>query len=120
MTSNQPWWFAWPVAEVAATILPLFSSSAYQWDTEARACIVNWCKTGTYKSTIGGLNTNPFKNPDHFAVIEAMQVLERTGLLVRGSYGERTHIGLTRLGWHALQTNSVREHLGLGDTPPTT
>ena len=28
MTSNQPWWLTWPVAEVAAAILLLFSNSA--------------------------------------------------------------------------------------------
>jgi hypothetical protein len=27
--------------------------------------------------------------------------------------------GLTRLGMYALQTNTVREHLGLSDAPPT-
>jgi hypothetical protein len=131
MNNPQPWWLTWPVAEVAATILPLFSfsfpdayqrhqmGSPYQWDRLARASIVNWFKTGSYTSTARGMNTVPFADPDHRAVIEAMQVLEHAGLLVRGDYEERTFIGLTRLGEHALQTNTVRQHLGLGNAPPT-
>ena len=30
-----------------------------------------------------------------------------------------SYIGLTRLGMHALQTNTVRQHLGLSDATPT-
>jgi hypothetical protein len=119
MTSDQPWWLTMPPAELAVVILPLFSNSASQRDSDARACIVNWCKSGSYRSPFGGLNTDPFKDPDHRAVIEAMQALEHAGLLVRGDHHEQTHIGLTRLGWHALQTNTVRQHLGLSEAPPT-
>ncbi|WP_110317967.1 hypothetical protein [Mycolicibacterium moriokaense] len=121
MTSNQPWWLTWPVAEVAAAILPLFSHSAYQWDREARVCIITWCTTGSYKASIGAMNSSrshPFKDPDGRAINEAMQALVRAGLLVHGDYGERTLIGLTRLGMHALQTNTVRQHLGLGEPAP--
>jgi hypothetical protein len=62
------------------------------------------------------------------AVAEAMQVLEHAGLLLRssriirsgGSTFGGSWVGLTRLGGHALQTNTVRQHLGLSDIPPTT
>jgi hypothetical protein len=76
MNNPQPWWLTWPVAEVAAAILPLFCHSESQRDKNARACIVNWCKTGSCQSTVRGLNTDPFKDPDHRAINEAMQVLE--------------------------------------------
>ena len=48
------------------------------------------------------------------AVAEAIQVLERACLLMR-SHGEYSYIGLTRLGQYALSTNTVRQHLGIGD-----
>lgn len=60
-----------------------------------------------------------FENPDVRAVAEAMQVLECSRLLMR-SPGEHAHVGLTRLGIHALQTHTVRQHLGLGESPPPT
>jgi hypothetical protein len=119
MNEPQPWWLTWPVAEVAAAILPLFSQSASQDEKSARGAIVNWCKTGSYKATAYGSNTDPFKDPDHYAVTEAMQVLEHAGLVVYGNYRDFTYVGLTRLGKHALQTNTVRQHLGLSDAPPT-
>jgi hypothetical protein len=115
MTSNQPWWLTWPVAEVAAAILPLFSSSAYGWETTKRASIVNWCKTGSVKSTFAG---NPFNDPDHRAIAEAMQVLQYAGLLLRWHETDQCLVGLSRTGWQALQTNTVRQHLGLGDAAP--
>ncbi len=72
-------------------------------------------------------------------MLEAIQAHEHAQLLmkaVRNRYNARltnfdpllanpdryevsTQIGLTRLGIHALQTNTVRQHLGLGDAPPT-
>lgn len=120
MTNPTPWWLAWPVGEVAAAILPLFANSEEQWEREARGCIVTWCKTGVYKYGIRDLNrSHPFRDPDARAVNEAMQVLVNAGLLVRGEHGDRTYIGLTRLGWQALQSNTVRRHLGLGDATPT-
>ena len=119
MTSNQPWWLTMPVAEVAATILPLFSYSAWEWEGKAMSYIVNWCSTGTYSRPFFVLNScSPFEDPDFGAVAEAMQVLERAGLLLRTS-GEQPQVGLTRLGRHAIQTHTVRPHLGLSDTPPT-
>jgi hypothetical protein len=118
MNNPQPWWHTSPPEEVAAAILPLFSQSAYQEDREARVSIVNWFKTGSYKSRIGIFD--PLKDPDHRAVTEAIQVLEHARLLVRiFPRSETVHVGLTRLGIHALQTNTVRQHLGLGDVPPT-
>jgi hypothetical protein len=59
-----------------------------------------------------------FDDPDCAAIAEALQVLEHAGLLMERS-GEYTFVGLTRLGRHALQTNTVRQHLGLSDAPPT-
>ena len=115
MTSNQPWWLTMPPAELAATILPLFSYSAQQSDQTAMRSIVNWCKTGTYSAPFT-FSTNPFGDPDYRAVAEAMQVLEHADLLMRWI----DFVGLTRLGMHALQTNTVRQHLGLGEAPPTT
>jgi hypothetical protein len=113
MTSNQPWWLTWPVAEVAAAILPLFSQRVYQQETISRYSVVNWCETGSYEPrSVNG----PLDDPDHRAVTEAMQMLEHASLLVR--VGESS-IGLTRLGTHALQTNTVRQYLGLSDFPPT-
>jgi hypothetical protein len=117
MTSNQPWWLTWPPAEVAATILPLFSS----FDCLATASVINaivgWCKAGEFGNPrlIAAHPLQSFRDPDSGAVGEAIQVLEHAGLL-REATGE--FVGLTRLGRHALQTNTVRQHLGLGDTPP--
>jgi hypothetical protein len=55
-----------------------------------------------------------------------MQVLEQNRLIVHyisggsgPSYMATCEIGLNRLGTHALQTNTVRQHLGLADAPPT-
>ena len=125
MTSNQPWWLTWPVAEVAATILPLFASSADadgtggQLYATATISIVNWCRTGSYSFPFKfGNLPSPFKDPDHCAVAEAMQVLEHAGLIMRQHEGGNCYVGLTRLGRHPLQTNTVRQHLGLGDAPP--
>jgi hypothetical protein len=59
-----------------------------------------------------------FTDPNLRAVAEAIQVLEHSALLMR-SPGDRAHVGLTRLGMHALSTSSVRQHLGLADAPPS-
>jgi hypothetical protein len=86
--------------------------------------IVAWWKTG---SPTGAKRPNvmagrllQFDDPDYRAVTEAMHILERTGLLMRGLWPNTDwgfEVALTRLGWHALQTNTVRQHLGLGDAP---
>ena len=72
MTNAQPWWLTWPVAEVAAAILPLFScppfsryeaefgpvalasalfdfteTQFYAAEMGAMKHIVAWCRTGT-------------------------------------------------------------------------
>jgi hypothetical protein len=60
-----------------------------------------------------------FERPDQRAVAEAMQVLEHACLLIRTN-DEKGYVGLTRLGYHALATNTVRQHLGLSDATPTT
>jgi hypothetical protein len=121
MTSNQPWWLTWPPAEVAATILPLFSYSAHRPYRDAMNSAVNWCRTGS-NSTKGHLGKSglsaPFEDPDFRAIAEAMQVLEHAGLLMRTFASESSAIGLTRLGRDALVTDTVRQHLGLGDAPP--
>jgi hypothetical protein len=100
--------------------------------------IVAWCRTGTPPGSLSlgdrrkQDGEKQFDDPDTRAVAEAMQVLERAGLLMRAlqtispsitaRYSEGYsyfYVGLTRVGWHALQTNTVRQHLGLSDAPPT-
>jgi hypothetical protein len=104
----------------------------------AMASILSWCKTGSYRQphTVGKLlfaRGDRFEDPNTGAIAEAIQVLEHAGLLMRGVV-ERARpvgfftssqvrvttvdLGLTRLGRHALQTNTVRQHLGLSDAPP--
>jgi hypothetical protein len=120
MTSDQPWWLTMSPAEVAPTILPLFSSRAHQDERSAFYSALNWCKTGSISSKgRGSLTSAPFEDPDSGAIAEAIQVLEHAGLLLRTFGVDLTFIGLTRLGWYALETKTVRQHLGLGDTPPT-
>jgi hypothetical protein len=137
MTSNHPWWLAMPPAELAATILPLFGQT--HEEHTAISNIVTWCKTGSYgrhgrMSLVLRTGREPFEDPDMRAIAEAIQVLEHAGLLMRSSrsttrrlrplapspIGGGNYVGLTRLGRHALQTNTVRQHLGLSHTPPTT
>jgi hypothetical protein len=117
MASNQPWWLTMPPAELAAVILPLFPSprQAERWVT---ASIVNWFKTGEYC-----VHRFPRSDdPDCVVIDEAIQVLEHALLLIRHlEVGDSCSlkIGLTRLGVHAVHTNTVRQHLGLSDEPPT-
>jgi hypothetical protein len=125
MTSNQPWWLTMPVRELAATILPLLSSSAYVYEARATHGIVSWCRTGSYREPMVFMMSRggPFDDPDTYVVAEAMQVLERAGLLMRGKGASWEDlgpvVGLTRLGRHALATNIVRQHLGISDAAPT-
>jgi hypothetical protein len=52
MNYPQPWWLTWPVAEVAAAILPLFAHPPLSpQGSEALNIhnIVVWCKTGVLK-----------------------------------------------------------------------
>jgi len=123
MNSPQPGWLTtWPVAEVAAAILPLFSCPASQKEDSAIACITSWCKTGEYKKAFGSRSKSRFEDPETRAVAEAIRALERAGLIMRDvSGGDVTHVdvGMTRLGRDAIATNSVRRHLGLRDAPPT-
>jgi hypothetical protein len=123
MNNPQPWWLTWPVAEVAAAILPFFSSTPYQDERVMITSIISWWKTGEYRGKLDFPRPNRFKDPDTRAVAEAIQVLERAGLVMRdvvATAGPSAYfdIGLTRLGMHALQTGSVRQQLGLGETPP--
>jgi hypothetical protein len=111
-----------PAAEVAAAILPLFSSDAATREVWAMAGIVAWFRTGSYsfRRTGGSPGEQQFEDPDFRAAAEAIQVLEHAGLLMRSQGGQYAlYLGLTRLGWHALQTNTVRQHLGLGDATST-
>jgi|SRR6516162_8536155 len=118
MNNPQPWWLTWPVAEVAAVVLQAFSSSLYQDERPAMASIVSYWTTGDYRAR--NTRTNRFKDPDFRVVAEAIQVLERAGSLMRAIYGDASpDVGLTRLGEHALQTHTVRQHLGFGGAPPT-
>jgi hypothetical protein len=121
MNNPQPWWLTWPVAEVAAAILPWFASSPPEYEGFAMKRIVRWMMTGSAGDRRGASfrASEPFDNPDVRAVAEAIQVLEHSRLLMR-SPGDQAHVGLTRLGMHALQTNTVRQHLGLSDAPPMT
>ena len=122
MNNPQPWWLAMPPAEVAAAILPLFSSSTYVGEETAMRGIVSWCKTGSYRPPgFYRQAAKPrFEDPDIRAVAEAIQHLERACLLLRADQGDHeSALGLTRLGMHALATNTVRQHLGLSDAPPT-
>jgi hypothetical protein len=113
MTSNQPWWLTMPPVELAAVILPLFPSprQAEGWVT---ASIANWFTTGEYC-----VHRYPRPDdPDCVVIEEAIQVLEHALLVIRhldvGDYSS-FQIGLTRLGAHAVATNTVRQHLGLND-----
>jgi hypothetical protein len=122
MTSNYPWWLAWPVAEVAAAILPLFAIERCSPAGGVPRAIVNWCQTGNYKPPRGFSSTDAtlaFDDPNCGAIAEAIQVLEHAGLLMENGAIEHTYVGLTRLGTYALETKTVRQHLGLGDAPPT-
>jgi hypothetical protein len=125
-TSNQPWWLTWPVEEVAAAILPLFSHPQFspsKGETPVLDDIVAWCKTGRFTEwKLVRQWADPFADADCRAINEAIQVLEQTRLIVRsfrGSEGATSYLGLTRLGMHALQTNTVRQHLGLSDEAST-
>jgi hypothetical protein len=130
MTSNQPWWLTMPVAEVAAAILPLFSyppCSPCLSELAATEYIVSWCRTGSWgqRANQPAFKTErAFVDPDFRAVAEAIHVLDRAGLLMctdtSRAYEAWIRIGLTRLGMHALQINTVRQHLGLSEAPPTT
>ena len=121
MTSDQPWWLTWPVAEVAAAILPLFSYSTHQPASRVPRAIVDWCKTGEYREQVGHTASDlslTFEDPNFQAIAEAIQVLQQAGLLIQSWGQEFSYVGLTRRGRQALQTNTVRQHLGLSD-PPT-
>lgn len=118
MNNPQPWWLTWPVAEVGATILPLFSSYAQQPAAGMPRAIVDWCTTGEYREPVGHTARDAsrmFEDPDLRAIAEAIQVLQQAGLLMQSWGQEFSYIGLTRRGWHALQTNTVRQHLGLSE-----
>ena len=91
--------------------------------------IVSLWRTGSYpdpRSFLGipfvetASALEQFTDPGCGAVAEAIQALEHAGLLMRavtGDYAD-SQFGLTRLGKHALATNTVRQQLGLSDAPP--
>jgi hypothetical protein len=129
MTSSQPWWLTWPVPEVAASILSYFSHFPHLSDRRAIKDIVSLWRTGSYpdRRSVLGLqfveaagDFDEFTDPDCGAVAEAIQALEHAGLLMRAVSGDYANfdVGLTRLGRHALATDTVRQHLGLSDAPP--
>jgi hypothetical protein len=109
MTIDQPWWLTRPVAEVAAAILPLFP---YPTCAEEAAMIRDILAWGQPGREFPGLKR--FDDPDARAMLEAIQVLDHAGLLMRTVVNRQgaawTQIGLTRLGMYALQTNTVRQH----------
>jgi len=117
---NDQRWIEMPVAELAAVILPWFGSGRPVNEQSAMMKIAGWLTTGSDRELAVGRSAQMvFDNPDLRAVAEAMQVLQRACLLMRhAGNADFTHVGLTRLGMQALQTNTVRQHLGLGDAPP--
>jgi hypothetical protein len=118
MTHPQPWWLTWPVAEVAATILSWFSSRAHTIELRAIGEIVVWWTGSNPKYTV--VSSTQFEQPDCRAAAEGIQALEHAGLLMRSVDAQgRFIVGPTRQGMHALQTNTVRQHLGLSDAAPT-
>jgi hypothetical protein len=123
MNNPQPWWLTWPVAEVAAAILPGFSSSSHVREGEVLKALAGWFKTGSFRLpfALSPDGKKWFENPEILAAAEAIQALEHAGLVIRidPTSESGTYIGLTRLGRHALQTDTVREHLGLTGSPPT-
>jgi hypothetical protein len=131
MTSSQPWWLTWPVAEVAASILPYFSHFPHVSDRRAMKEVVSLWRTGSYpdRESVLGFKIvatagtfDQFTDPDCGAVAEAIQALEHAGLLMRavsGDYAD-SDVGLTRLGQHALATDTVRQHSELATRVPRT
>jgi hypothetical protein len=123
MNNPQPWWLTWPVEEVAAAILPCFSAWDYREEPAAIDAVIAWCKTGSLDARKKLLRyayyRNPFDDPDCRSITEAIRVLEHADLLMRLTYSEGSPVGLTRRGIHALQTDTVRQHLGLTGPPPT-
>ncbi|PXX06357.1 hypothetical protein [Mycolicibacterium moriokaense] len=120
MDNPQPWWLTMPPAELAARILALLSSHGTAPERQVMKAITSWFSTGSYSLPRDWPGRPPFDQPDIWAVAEAIQVLEHANLLVRAQGLESLlYVRLTRLGWHALQTNTVRQHLGLADAPPT-
>jgi hypothetical protein len=117
MTSNQPWWLTVPPAELAARIVPWFPSRKTLIEERVMTSIASWLKTGSDREDRSHTehDSAAFKDPDVRAVAEAIQVLEHASLLMRAA----GNVGLTRLGIYALATNTVRQHLGLSDAPPT-
>jgi hypothetical protein len=120
MNNPQPPWLTWPPAEVAAVILPWFGSQKPPIDEGfATKRIAKWLTTGSDRGGGTWHPREPFQKPDVGAVAEAIQILERTCLIMRSFSSSGSYLGLTRLGMHALRTNTVRQRLGLGDAPPT-
>jgi hypothetical protein len=118
MTQPPPWWLTMPPEELAAVILPLFPSSMQKDERWVMAGIVNWFKTGE-----NVVHRFPrWDDPDRIALAEAMQVLEQARLIIRildlGDKSTSTVV-LTRLGTQVVRANAVRQHLGLGEKPPT-
>jgi hypothetical protein len=86
-----------PVAEVAATILPYFSSRTNMLKSSATHDIVSWCRTGAYSKSLttpGDLKL--FEDPDYRAVAEAIQALEHAGLLIQTTGGNSGGLGYFR------------------------
>ncbi|OBC00433.1 hypothetical protein A5784_20650 [Mycobacterium sp. 852013-50091_SCH5140682] len=122
MTGSSPWWIAIAPEELAATILPLFSyphMSPHVHEGFAIFNIAGWCRTGLWaEPKFIYRQGNPYTDPDLRPIAEAIQVLEQSRLLMRFVAGDSTTIsvpvlGLTRRGMYALESNTVRPHLGL-------
>jgi hypothetical protein len=122
MTGSPPWWISISPEELAATILPLFSYpqlSPHVYEGFAIYNIAVWCRTGRWaEPKFIYRQGNPYTDPDLRPIAEAIQVLEQHRLLMRFVAGDSATVsvpvlGLTRRGMHALEANTVRQHIGL-------
>jgi hypothetical protein len=121
MSSSQPWWHTWSVADVAATILPLFSSSSHTSAIGRPGSHPRLVPDGQPPATtrLFDRGSEPaVRDPEWGAITEAIQALEHAGLLMRTEGFDYAYLRLSRQGRHTLATNTVRGHLGLSDTAP--
>ena len=72
MNDTQPWWVQWPVAEVAAAILPWFGANSPKDEGFVMRHIVSWMQGSPTRSVMYS-PTDPFPDPDIGAVAEAIQ-----------------------------------------------
>ena len=71
MNNPQPWWLTWPVAEVAAAILPWFSANPPEYEGFVMRHIVQWMQ-GSDSRSASHRPSVQFEDPDVRAVAEAI------------------------------------------------